>query len=290
MSLNLSIANETSTLKTVVLGISTDKGEAVPINPMMYKHLRDQTYPTEESSVREVATFEKVLTENGVTVLRPENISGTEQTFARDIGFTIDDYFFISNMRHPSRSVEINGIQHILDQIDSHKIIHFPNDVLIEGGDVIVWNDHIFVGIGDRTNIKGVEFLQNFFPNKNVVGVPIVVDHDDADNNILHLDCCFQPIGTDEAIIYKEGFVSIPKEITNLFPDNKLIQVSLEEKNLMFPNIFSISPKKIVVERNFHRLKEELTSRGYEVLDVDYSENAKLSGLLRCSTLPLRRE
>ena len=58
----------------------------------------------------------------------------------------------------------------------------------------------------------------------------------------------------------------------------------------MFPNIFSISPSKIVLEQGFERLKAGLTKRGYEVFEVRYSETSKLSGLLRCSTLPLKRK
>ena len=58
----------------------------------------------------------------------------------------------------------------------------------------------------------------------------------------------------------------------------------------MFPNIFSISPTKIAIEKGFTRLKDELLGRGYEVFEVDYSETSKLGGLLRCSTLPLKRK
>jgi N-dimethylarginine dimethylaminohydrolase len=45
-----------------------------------------------------------------------------------------------------------------------------------------------------------------------------------------------------------------------------------------------------VVEQGFGRLKSGLIERGYEVFEVDYSETSKLGGLLRCSTLPLKRK
>lgn len=288
--MNLFVKNETSQLKTVILGIGIDKGELRGINPSIREHLAKGTFPTEEDICKEISSFEKVLKENGVEVLRPDNIKEVEQIFTRDIGFVIDDFFCVSKMRHESRTHEFEGIKSLLATIDENKIIEFPEEAIIEGGDIVLWNEYVFVGLGDRTNQAGLEFLKEKFPHKKVVGLEIVVDQDSADKNILHLDCAFQPIGTDEAIIYLEGFQSPPTPILDLFNDEKLIKVNMKQKNLMFPNIFSISPQKIVVERNFNELKSKLIERGYEVLEVDYSETSKLSGLLRCSTLPLRRK
>ena len=153
----------------------------------------------------------------------------------------------------------------------------------------MLWDDFIFLGISDRTTKNAVTFIQELFPGKSVLGFDLVVNQNSADNNILHLDCTFQPIGKDEAIIYYNGFENQPKALLDLFPKEKLFEVKLHEKNQMFPNIFSISPSKIVVEKGFERLKHELTERGYEVFEVTYSEISKLGGLLRCSTLPLKR-
>ncbi|MFT4665022.1 MAG: N-dimethylarginine dimethylaminohydrolase [Polaribacter sp.] len=290
ITMDIFVNNETSELESVILGIAIDKGTSRGINPMMRKHLANNTYPTEDNIYNEIKTFEDVLKGNGVEVLRPNNLSQVEQIFTRDIGFVIEDYFFISNMKHAVRAVELKGIQHTLDRIDRSKQIVIPEGIIIEGGDVILWNDFIFIGIGDRTTANAIPFIQNTFPNKNVFGFDIVVDQKSADNNILHLDCTFQPIGTDEAIIYHNGFEKHPKEILDLFPKDKLLEVTLDEKNRMFPNVFSISPNKIVVEQGFGRLKSGLIERGYEVFEVDYSETSKLGGLLRCSTLPLKRK
>ena len=282
--------NETSELLSVVLGIGMDRGAPKGINPMSRKHLSNNTFPTEENICTEIRTFENVLIENGVQIHRPINLPKTEQIFTRDIGFVINDYFFISNMKHPSRSMEINGIKHILDKLDPLKIIEVPNEITIEGGDVILWNEFVFIGLGARTTKNAVQFIQNAIPDKRVIGLDIVTDQKNADKNILHLDCTFQPIGEDEAIIYYDGFKNPPKEILDLFPREKLIAVTLDEKNRMFPNIFSIAPYKVVVERGFDRLNLDLTMRGYEVFEVDYKQTSKLSGLLRCSTLPLQRK
>jgi len=55
-------------------------------------------------------------------------------------------------------------------------------------------------------------------------------------------------------------------------------------------NVFSISENVIVFENNFDRLNEWLTSNGFKVEKISYSEIAKQEGLLRCSTMPLIRK
>ncbi len=288
--MKLHVTNETAALETVVLGIGTDIGEPIGMNPMMRRHIKNGTYPTEDTIKREISTFETVLEANQVEVLRPENIEGLDQIFTRDIGFVIDDSFLIANMEKATRKLEIKGIQHILSEIEQDKIIRIPDEITIEGGDILVHNDYIFVGLGARTNRASLDFLKTKFPHKTVFGFDLRVDEDNADTNILHLDCTFQPIGLDEAIMYEEGFLKRPDVLFDLFPSEKRIRVNQEQKNRMFPNIFSISPTKIVLERNFKELKAELERRGYQTFDVDYKETSKTSGLLRCSTLPLRRK
>ena len=283
------LRDETAPLETVVLGIGQNRGEARAINPTIRKHLQNNTAPTEAAIVDEIKTFEEVLLQNGVQVLRPEDMPGTEQIFTRDIGFVIEEYFFVANMKHAVRQAEVKGVDYIINGASPDNIVRLPEGALAEGGDVLLHGDFIFVGISDRTNAAGADFLQSFFPNKKVVSFDLVVDQNDPDRNILHLDCTFQPIGKDQAIFYRDGFMNEPGLLMDLFPPERRIDVNLEEKNLMFPNVFSISPTKVVVERNFLRLKDELRERDFEVLEVDYAETSKLSGLLRCSTMPLKR-
>lgn len=288
--MRLNVTNETAQLETVILGIGKDKGNPRPINPSIREHLENNTYPTEEDICKEIKTFEDVLIDNGVEVLRPKNLLGINQIFTRDIGFVIDDCFLVSNLKFESRAKEQAGINDILAKIQQDKIIHVPKNVAVEGGDVIVHNNFVFVGISDRTSANAVPFLKECFPKKEVIGFELLLDEHNADTNILHLDCAFQPVGNESAILFQDGFKQSPKVLLDIFKKENIIEVSLDEKIKMFPNIFSISPTKVVVEKNFTRLKKELEARDIEIFEVDYQETSKLSGLLRCSTLPLKRK
>jgi N-dimethylarginine dimethylaminohydrolase len=58
----------------------------------------------------------------------------------------------------------------------------------------------------------------------------------------------------------------------------------------MYTNVFSISENVIVSDKNFLRLNSELRKRGFLVEETSYSEIGKMSGLFRCSTMPLIRK
>ena len=162
--------------------------------------------------------------------------------------------------------------------------------------------DHLLVGsyfgsdyasyITARTNLPGVDFLKDFFPNKTVKAFDLNKSNTVALDNALHLDCCFQPVGSGQAIIHREGFrqASDYKYLVDLFGMENLFHITKQEMYQMMSNVFSIAPDVVVSERNFTRLNDWLRDLGITVEEIPYAEICKQEGLLRCSTLPLRRK
>jgi len=303
--IDIHISDETTPLKSVVLGIADDLGGTPPwkaaYDPKSKEHIRNGTFPKEADLKRELDAFLKVLDESGVKVYRPAVIRNYNQIFARDIGFVVDNKFVRSHMLAP-REQEIEGIQYIIDQIDPEKVLESPVEARVEGGDVMPWKDYLFVGYSEkedfekyivsRTNKQGVDFLKSNFPDREVMAFQLIKSDLDPKNNALHLDCCFQPIGKGQAIIYKGGFKMEEDYhlVKKIFGPENLIEIDQQEMYEMYANVFSIDPETIVSERNFNRLNDELSKRGFKVIKIPYRETAKMEGLLRCSTLPLFRE
>ena len=302
--IHLKINNETAFLSMVIVGIVKDFG-GVPtlskcIDPKSRAHILTGTYPIEEDIRREMDAFIAVFEKYGIKVYRPKNIKGLNQIFMRDITFVVDDKLVISNTIE-ERKKEINAVADVLCQIPKKDIIKMPLIARVEGGDVMPWNDYVFVGYSEkkdfekytvaRTNKAGVEFLTETFPTKKVKGFELNKSDDDPRENALHLDCCFQPIGKNMAIMYKDGFKhSTDVEfLVNYFGNENIIKVSKEEMYNMNCNVFSISESVIISEKGFTRLNTELRKRGFTVEEVPYAEIAKMEGLLRCSTMPLIR-
>ena len=303
--LQLNVKDESSRLRAVVLGTAKSNGPTPTIeeayDPKSLEHIIAGTYPIEADMVLEMDAFEAVFKKYGVTVYRPEIIENYNQIFTRDIGFVIDDVFVKSNIL-PDRERELDAIQYVIDQMNPAKVVRPPEEVHIEGGDVMLWGNYIFVGtykgsdykdyITARTNWQGVEYLRKLFPNKIVKEFDLVKSKIEARDNALHLDCCFQPVGETKGIIYKRGFREEADYmfLVQLFGKENLFHIEREEMYHMYSNVFSIAPDVIVSERKFTRLNNWLRENGFTVEEIPYAEIAKQEGLLRCSTLPLIRE
>ncbi|MFV0148271.1 arginine deiminase-related protein [Empedobacter falsenii] len=304
--MRLNVQNETSQLQTVVLGRAESNG----VNPTLdqtfdaksYETVKNNDYPKEEKLIEEMSEFEQVLKKYEVEVLRPTLIENCNQVFSRDVGFVIEDEFFIANII-PDRFEELQAYRDIKRLFKGNKINALPEEVYVEGGDVILYNDYIFVGTykqadfkqfkTGRTNVQFVEYIKAKFPNKKVLDFELKKNDQDPYEGILHLDCTFNPVGKDKAIIYKDGFLFEHEyqQIVDIFGKENLFEVTKEEMYWMNPNVFSISPEVVVSEKNFTRLNDHLENVwNIKVERINYREVSKMGGLLRCSTMPLIRK
>ena len=303
--LQLNIQNETSRLRAVVLGSAVSNGPTPTseqcYDPKSREHVLAGTYPKEKDMMLEMEAVAQVFRKYDVQVFRPKIIEEYNQIFSRDIAFVVENKFIKANIL-PDRDREILALEHIWLQIPKENRITLPEECHIEGGDVILWNNYIFVGtytaddysdfITARTNGKAVKALQQLFPHKIVKAFELRKSNYNPKENALHLDCCFQPIGNGKAIVHKNGFLVEDdyQWLLNFFGEENIFQISKEEMYQMYSNVFSISEKVIISEKNFTRLNNWLRLQGFIVEEVPYAEIAKQEGLLRCSTLPLIRD
>ena len=304
--MKLNINNETGRLKTVVLGQPVSMGADPTLeesyDAKSYHTIQQGIYPKEEDIIHEMTEFEKVLKKYDVEVIRPDIIKDYNQVFARDVAFVIEDKMILSNLI-PDRADEQEAYSKIFEQVEWRKIINLPDTAHIEGGDVIVWNDFLFIGTcfsedyrnfkTARTNEYAIEILKEYFPKKRIIDLELKKNDTVPYEGILHLDCTFNPVGKDKCIIYKDGFVdeSDYRLILDIFGKENCFHVTKEEMFEMNPNIFSISPEVVVSDAAFTRMNRHLQDVwNIKVEEIPYREISKMGGLLRCSTMPLVRE
>jgi len=303
-NMRLNLQNETNTLKAVILGTAINNGQPPQLNeaydPKSREHIKAGTYPKEADMIKEIKSVKNILQKHNIAVYQPEKIINCNQIFTRDIGFVVEDKFIIANIL-PDRENEVKALQPILDKIEPSKIIRMSEDCHIEGGDVMLADNYIFIGtyrgsdypelITARTNQKAVEAMKKKFPNKKIKSFNLRKSNDDPYNNALHLDCCFQPVGKDAAIIHKNGFLEEEEYqwLVDFYGKSNIFEITKEEMYDMTSNIFSISPGVVISDYHFSRLNTWLENRNIQVEKVSYREIAKQEGLLRCSTLPLIR-
>jgi N-dimethylarginine dimethylaminohydrolase len=305
-AMHLNVKNETSTLKTVVLGQAGSIGNVPTLDKTFdaksYETILKGVYPKEEAISKEMSAFENVLLKYNVQVFRPWTLENCNQVFARDVGFVIDDKIINSNII-PDREDEKEAYEVIYDQISYNKIYNLPEKAHVEGGDVVLLNDTVFVGLYTgsnysqlktaRTNLYAFHFLQELFPDKTLVPLELRKHDTDPRQCVLHLDCAFMPVSNDKAILYKDGFSNLAdyEMLVERFGKKNVFEITQEEMYSMNANIFSISPTIVVSENRFSRLNNHMENEwGLTVERIPYFEISKMGGLLRCSTLPLVRE
>ena len=270
--------SEYDTLKKVILC----KPEHMTIRQVIndtQKHFKDEGIHI-KIALEQHNNFVQVLEDNGIEViLLAPSTRFPEQVFTRDIGFTLGQTIFVAEMAHDVRQGEEEFLKNWLKE--NHISYYNLLGDMIEGGDVIIDRDTIYIGVSNRTNEQAIKHMRSLLNEYEVIAVPF---HE----KYLHLDCVFNVISPTEALIYP-GVID-RKEEKLLESRYDLIHVSKEEQFTLGTNVLSIGNKKIISLPVNKNVNKQLRDRGYEVIEVDISEIIKSGGSFRCCTLPVLRE
>ena len=289
--IKVNLPSETAPLKTVVMCFANSISATSVFRhggidaALLYQiwHNRFNPFFDHEKVCLQQQIFIDILKSNGVQVLLADPVSGcATQHYTRDIGFAIDDAFFVASPRRPYRRREIEGIEGLLPKFS--KVFRIEEGV-IEGGDVIVDEEYLIVGLGEETSKSGVNCLRRKMKESNIDREVITLEF--SQRGVIHLDTKFNIPTKGVGFIHPKSFdTNSLKWLEGRFD---LIEVTDQEMKNIEINTFSISPKKVVMQERSTRLALLLEKKGVEVIPVDYSEVLKLPGSFRCTTLPIER-
>ncbi|TYR74095.1 hypothetical protein FZC79_16725 [Rossellomorea vietnamensis] len=243
------------------------------------KHFLDKNIDI-TTALKQHNDFVKVLKDNGTDVIEmtpdPEL---PEQVFTRDIGFTIGDTIYVSEMGSDIRSGEDEVLKKWLEK-NGHQYKKLDYGT-IEGGDVVVDKNKVFVGVSHRTNTGAIDQLRELADGFTVIPVPF-------QKKYLHLDCVFNILSPDQALVFAPAFKQ--KELQMLAEHFNLIEVNDAEQFTMGTNVLSIGDKKVLSLPQNKAVNGALREHGYEVIEVDFSEIIKSGGSFRCCSMPVLRK
>lgn len=281
------VDSETGPLRRVIIGRADTFVMPEPINPKQeIFHADHPERPLRETLCAEFDAFQRVLDAHGVEVLVPDPVDGVpDQLTPRDIGFVVGDTFVVSRMTAESRRREWRGIEPIIDRLPPQRVIRVPLEVTVEGGDIVLDKGTLYVGVSERTDMPGAEFLRDRFGEHYHVEIVKLRKRAEG-HDILHLDCAFVPVGENHALVYAPGFRTVPDRIRAY----EWIEIDAEEQFHLGTNVLSISPSCVISRDSARRINDELRTIGLEVIELAFDDTPKGGGSFRCASLPLERE
>jgi N-dimethylarginine dimethylaminohydrolase len=193
--------------------------------------------------------------------------------------------FFVSSMAVQSRAEEYKTILAYLEEIEPGKIVWAPKDTLVEGGDVIVMNEKtVLVGINQRTNQKGFDFLENHLRPLGYETIPVP-------HSQLHLDCCLAPLGMGHLLIHPESLEVTADAAREVLKGYEWIRVDTFEREHLATNVLSINPNTIIARSHpsCSRVNEAIRTLGYTVEEIEFDGVPATGGSFRCASLVLSR-
>lgn len=248
------------------------------INDVQKQYINDNI--DRSLAISQHQNFEEALRNAGVEVIKLQpSKDHPEQVFTRDIGFTLGNHLFISEMANPIRQGEEEVLAKWMKEHDiSYKKL---SNHSIEGGDVIVDGNRVFIGLSHRTSMSAIETLQNELPDFQIIPIPF-------NPKYLHLDCVFNILSSKDALIYPDAFDA--NTVDYLSSMYHLIEVNESEQFSMGTNVLSIGQKRVFSLPINRDVNDQMRKHGYEVIEVDFSEIIKSGGSFRCCSMPIIRQ
>jgi dimethylargininase len=213
--------------------------------------------------------YVNVLKKLGCTVveLRAEE-DLPDSVFVEDTAFVLPELAVITRPGADSRKPETESIIQALSPYI--KLIHVREPATIDGGDVLVLGQNIYVGLSSRSNDEAIKQLNELLCNYGykVTGVQM--------RDCLHLKSAVTRVD-DKTLLINKNWVE-----TYHFENFNWIEVDPSEP--FAANCLPIG-ESIIFPTTFPGTRAKLEERGYEVLTVDVSELAKAEGAVTCCSL-----
>src|SRR5581483_4114716 len=221
---------------------------------------------------RQHAEYERCLSALGCVVTSID--AGDEMpdsVFIEDTAVVLEEMALVTRPGAVSRRAEVSAVAEMLRMYRRVTSIEPPGTM--DGGDVLVVNRRVFVGLSTRTNAAGAEQLSRIAMPFGYAVETITV------RECLHLKSAVTAIG-DDAVLLDPRWVDAER-----FAAFEVVEIDPAEPGAA--NALRVG-ETLVFPPAFPRTRARLEGRGYTVCGVDVSELAKAEGAVTCCSLVFR--
>jgi len=150
-------------------------------------------------------------------------------------------------------------------------VITLPGEGYVDGGDILVTEQDVFIGLSERTDQVGFEHLSSIVASLGYTARKIITP-----KNILHFktDC---GLLDSQTIFASKNLIA-----TGCFSDYKVIEAPEGEEAAA--NLIRFNDT-VMMSDGYPKTKQALQQAGYKVVCLPNSEAAKVDGGLSCMSL-----
>lgn len=226
--------------------------------------------PDYQDALVQHADYIEALKECGLQVMvLPADENFPDSTFVEDVALMTPHCAILTRPGAPSRTLEtVSMLDTIREFYTEVEIIEAPGNV--EAGDIMMVADHYYIGLSERTNLKGAQQLIGILESHGMSGSVVEM------TEVLHLKTGLGYLENNHLLACGE-FLGKPE-----FQQFNLLEVDPAEAyaaNSVWINGTVLTPK------GFPKTRSLIESTGYRVREVDVSEFQKLDGGLSCLSL-----
>jgi dimethylargininase len=215
------------------------------------------------------AHYVRALQQAGVHVVTLATLEEfPDSPFVEDTAIILDQQALICRMQAKSRQGEGESVA---GEISKHReITHLKPPATLDGGDVLMTDQAVYVGQSSRTNREAVQALEDFC-GKPCIPVPV--------RRGLHLKTSVSFLGNNRLILNPENMD------TSAFKNFEWITV--DESESYAANCLTLG-KFVLMPAGFPDVADKIRTHGFNVIELEMSEFEKADGSITCLSLILR--
>ena len=212
-----------------------------------------------------IDTLEKL----GLQVIELEALKDyPDAHFVEDTAVIIPEVAIIARSGAKSRRGEEVSIEKELAKFKNIEKIISPGT--LDGGDILLVEKKVYIGISERTNQEGANQLSEFLSNYGYESETIQVEEG------LHLKSDVNYIGKNTLLVTEKYF--------NNPAFKNYTKICVDANEVYAANSLLINDK-LIVPKGFPKTKIKLQQAGFDTIEIDMSESQKMDGGLTCLSL-----
>ncbi len=188
--------------------------------------------------------------------------------FIEDTAVLVSRFGVITRPGAPERRGEIEAIKQLFPHHFPHLVMDPP--ATLDGGDVLIVRNSMFVGLSSRTNLAGVALMMAFAHAAEMEFQPVQID------DVLHLKSGVLAV-SDDIVVVTPGTVN-----ESIFGDFNIIHEHPDERH-QFSAVRL--PDRVLVTSSAPKTSAEVERAGVVIDPIDVSEILAADGGLTCMSI-----